>query len=132
MQPKGEAPKNRKRKQVTKLEDFKFSWHGKAACCCQYYNIECACDSLCWEKLHCRYICSFKIRPYDCDYYYLYPREYSLDKEHIVPSLLKLSFKAVNHFKFDKYCLPGLIEQVEYLLSKAKNARLRKLHIDTK
>lgn len=127
MQPKGEAPKNRKRK----LEDFKFSSQGKVSCCSRYYNIKCACDSLCYKKLHCRYIYSFKIRPFDCDFDYLYP-ENNLDKEHIVPSLLKLSFKAVNHFKFDKYCLPGLLEQVEYLLCKAKNARLRKLHINTK
>lgn len=83
MQPQGEAQRN---------ESYDF----KVICCQRFYSFTCACDSLCFSKIHCPIIKRLqRALPGDkFDYLRIKNIEDTVNWQHKVPSLARLAYGA--------------------------------------
>ena len=121
---------------------YSFCNSGKTACCANTYDLDCACDSICWRDKHCPIIKILELqRPYRYSDVWKYQFErnnrtyirsngqyyYALDlkrlnlskgRAHSPPSLLKLAYCCV-----DRLRIPGLPahaeEQINFQLNQA-------------
>lgn len=120
MQPKGEAPKKSELGHLI-----------ESTGCFFFCEIHCACDSLCSYRLHCPHKISQFCPLTKLSFHHISSLEFNCEKEHRVPSLLKLSLGAVKRFKYQKYCLLSLIQQAEFLVTEANHARVWRLRNHT-
>jgi hypothetical protein len=102
-------------------------YYFKPACCNSFHNIYCHCDSICYDRIHCKILTVYKraLPGGKYDYLNIKPIDHTMNWTHSVPSLLRLSYGATRYYK---KAVPTYLQTgVKYLLN--ENEKKRKLII---